>query len=79
MDAAPALPPSPTATEPAAPYLPPSSARPAPRFEPRIVEIDLAVAARPRRTSLRAYLLGAAALAVTAVGGWFAFDAYIYG
>ena len=79
MDAAPALPPSPTVSEPAAPYLPPSTPRPAPRFERRVVEIDLAVAAPPRRTSRRAYVLGAAALAVTAVGGWFAFDAYIYG
>lgn len=78
MDGAPALPPSPTVAEHAAPYLPPSSPRPAPRFERRVVEIDLSIAARPRRTSLRTYLLCFGGVAAVAIAGWIALDAYIY-
>lgn len=81
MEASHALPASsPGSDDPAAPYLPPSEARPAPRFEPRVVEIDLATyVARPRRTRMRSYVLGAVGLAVVSVGGWLALDAYIYG
>lgn len=62
-----------------APILPPSMARPAPRFESRAVEVDLALTARPRRTSVRAYLVGVGLLAAISVAGWFALGAYIYG
>lgn len=61
------------------PTLPRVAARPAPRFETRAVEIDLALTARPRRTSMRAYLGGAVLLIAVTVAGWFALGAYIYG
>lgn len=78
VEAARTIPATPGSDGASAPFLPPSAARPAPRFEPRVVEIDLAFAHRHRRTSMRAYVLGAVGLAAVSVGGWFALEAYIY-
>ena len=67
------------AARPSQPILPPSPARPAPRFEQRGVHVDLSFAPRHRRTSMRTYLVGAALLTAVSVAGWFALGEYIYG
>lgn len=80
MDAAPSLPtPNAGAVRSTDPSLPRSAPRPVPRMEARGVQIDLGLAPRPRRTSMRAYLTGAVLLIAASVAGWFALGAYIYG
>lgn len=80
MEAVPSLPtPHLGAHRSSDPILPPSTARPAPKFESRAVEIEFATAPRPRTTSMRAYLLGTLGLAGVSVAGWFLLGEYIYG
>jgi hypothetical protein len=43
------------------------------------VEVQLVAPPRERRTSMRAYLAVAFALAAISAGGWFALGEYIYG
>ncbi|MFP5486772.1 MAG: hypothetical protein ACLGHQ_00495 [Acidimicrobiia bacterium] len=80
MEAAHSLPaPQHGATRSSEPILPPSSARPAPRVEQRAIVITPTVAPPQRRTSMRAYLVGALGLAGVSVAGWFLLGEYIYG
>jgi hypothetical protein len=67
------------ATRSTEPILPPSQPRPAPQFERRALEVQLAPRPTVRRTPMRAYLGVAFALAAVSVGGWFALGEYIYG
>lgn len=61
------------------PVLPPSAPRPAARFERRSVDLTMPERAPHRHTSLRAYLIGALALAAVSIAGWFVLGEYIYG